>query len=161
MSTLQTVSKKTKKAIPATGAKKATKAKTVSKVAPKVATTKVAVNYVVIGRPGAGSLLKAHTAAMFQFLGMITPSRKTALLSHVRQLWGDTAIGYHTRLGNVVKKDGTIGLSVKGYNFFTDRQKAARYDETIRDGYLAIMKGKEPAESVRKIIGGYKVSITK
>ena len=151
----KTAAKKT--ATKSAAGKKATSKKTVA----KKAVSKVTVKYNVVARPGSGALLKAHTAAMFKFFNMITVSRKAADLSHVRQIWGDTAIGYHTRIGNIKKSEGKVQLTAKGYNFFTDRKKAAHYDEDVMGGYLAIMQGKAPSKTAASQIGGYKLTVNK
>jgi len=149
-----------KKAAGKTTAKKTTPKKVAKKAAVK-AQPKVSIKYNVIARPGSGALLKAHTAAMLTFFNMLTPAKKAAPLNHVRQIWGDTAIGYHSRIGNVSKKDGKVSLTTKGRNFFTDRKKAAHYDESVRDAYLAVMQGKPATGDSAKAIHGYKVTTVK
>lgn len=71
------------------------------------------------GRPAAGAKLFAHTAAFLLMSGVIEGKPVSRTLA--RQVIGDTAINYHTKRGNFEKGADGLALTMKGEQYFAER----------------------------------------
>lgn len=106
-------------------------------VAPLVKVAKPALQFVLIGRPGSGGDLFAHTFAAFSLLGLFDGRRvdRNALL----RVWGQRAITWHhdrdairvspdgapviVESNKFEHTDGGYALTEFGKSFFSDRTK--------------------------------------
>ena len=103
------------------------KARTVRAPTPKLA-------FRVIGRPGAGASLYAHTAAVFELLGMFKGAKIPR--ATLAQIIGDTAVKYHlTKTYSLDWDANGLSLHDGGKAYF----KARAIDPELKAAWLEVL----------------------
>lgn len=123
--------------------------KAAPKAAAKPAKAKGELKYSLVAgvaRPVSGSLLHAHTQAVFELTGL--DKGAAVEKATLRKVMGDTALRYNINEGKFAVADGKVSLTAAGQAMIASR--AAKIDSALVDAYKEVMTTGKPVESVCK-----------
>lgn len=139
----------TQKTIPATQSGAIVPPSSLTQVAQASGAAFPSLRFVLINRPQRGGALFAHTAAVFESLGLYRGESVTRNV--MLRAWGETALKYHA--GRFHRTEDGYSLNDEGFSFFGEQR--AEVDPEQAAGFfelLTVGKTEKPVHNSHKVV---------